>query len=185
MSTRGNVVFASHWYMKENNIESQDIDENTRILEGIIETGYKVYIHSDMYPSGALKMLQKYLKLDGAKHRAYDTSYLSAWFIGFKCMHMIPYTRAMFAEPRVDIDSVRKCYGNMEKSRDFFGVGLEHECSDDADFNYIITPNIKGESYYNNDNSFDIHIFDGLWKHICTVGSENSLQMYEHMDWWY
>ena len=187
MSTRGNVLFASNFYMNDNNIKTEDIENNTRILEGVIENAFKIYVHSDMYPSGALRMLTKYLRLDGAKRRAHDTSYLAAWFVGFKCMHMIPYTRAFFSDERIEPNKIRKTYGNMEKSKDFFGVGLLKECASDADYNYIIVPKLEEENrnYYNYQNSCDILIFDWNFKHLATINSEDNLETFKEENWWH
>lgn len=189
MSTRGNILFVNHFWLEENDINKTDIIENTRCLEGAIENSYKVYVHSDMYPSGALEDLQEFLQLNGAKHRATDTSYLSAWFVGWKCLDMSKWTRR-FANRDFD---PQKCKNpslkNFKESEDFFGIGLLQEPSDWASYSYIVVPKIvvKDNIYQHNENSFDILIYDGGYfkKYLSSVNSEDPLWWFENEDWWY
>lgn len=189
MSTRGNVVFLNYWTieeMKENNktIDFENLTENSEEMKNC----YEIYIHSDMYPSGALPDLQEFLKMKGARHRGTDTSYLSAWFIAYSCMNQIPYTLAMtdFDKYR-DTSKTRKCFGNMKKSRDWFGVGLQNELSDWAEYTYVIVPNIaeKGHRYDYKNTSFDIYIYYGaLDEYVSVINSKTNLKTLEDKDWW-
>ena len=124
MSTRGNILFVDNFWLKDSGITEEDIINNSRYLEGAIENSYKIYVHSDMYPSGAIDDLQEFLRLDGAKHRATDSSYLSAWFVGWKCLDMSRWTRS-FSDRDFDAQKNRNpSLKNFKESRDFFGIGL-------------------------------------------------------------
>ncbi len=189
MSTRGNILFVNHFWLEKNEITVKDIINNNRCLTGAIENSYIIYVHSDMYPSGALDDLQTFLQLHGAKHRATDTSYLSAWFVGWKCLDMSRWTRR-FADRNFD---AQKCKNpslkNFKESEDFFGIGLLKEPSDWASYSYIVLPKItvKDGIYQYNENSFDILIYDDgcFKKYLGSVNSEDILQTYEDADWWY
>jgi len=202
MSTRGNVVFVSRWTIEE--LEKYFVIDYPKALttkgeeSEVLKNCYKIYIHSDMYPSGALPDLQEFLQMTGAKHRAQDTSYLSAWFVGWKCMDMLPYTRRMEDGKSHYQECTNPSLEDMKKSDDFFGVGLLNELSDWADYTYVIVPNTEEahkkaetechKNYYRctDENSFDIYIFSGaLDKFLAKVNSEDNLGIYEDEDWWY
>ena len=72
MSTRGNVVFL------EEPLANMDYISNEAFCNHPT-----IYVHSDMYPSGALPRIDEFLQTKGAKHRGYDHSYISAWFVTF------------------------------------------------------------------------------------------------------
>ena len=185
MSTRGNVVFASQYFIEENQMEGMNF-HFIKANDELIKNSYCIYVHSDMYPSGALKDLQEFLNLDGAKHRATDTSYLSAWFVGWKCLDMSKWTRRMN-----DRDfNVDKCKNpslkNFKESKDFFGIGLLNEPSDWASYSYLIVPEIRGDYHHYEKNSFNIYIYDGCFdKYVAKVNSEDILDFFENEDWWY
>ena len=189
MSTRGNIVFVDHWYLEKNEISVDDIINNKRCLTGALENSYKIYVHSDMYPSGAIDDLQTFLKLDGAKHRATDTSYLSAWFVGWKCLDMSKWTRR-FSDRNFEPNNCKNpSLKNFKESQDFFGIGLLHELSDWASYSYIIVPNIsiENEKYQFDKNSFDILIYDGykFSDFLGKINSEDPVCGFENKDWWY
>ena len=72
MSTRGTVVFLEKPLENMNRINDSDFSNYPTI-----------YVHSDMYPSGALPRIDEFLQTKGAKHRGFDSSYISAWFVTF------------------------------------------------------------------------------------------------------
>lgn len=189
MSTRGNIIFVNYWYLEENEISVDDIINNKRCLTGALENSYKIYVHSDMYPSGALNDLQEFLQLDGAKHRATDTSYLSAWFVGWKCLNMSKWTRSYADRDFEPHKCKNPSLKNFKESKDFFGIGLLHELSDWASYSYIIVPNIpiKNERYQFDEHSFDILIYDGykFSDFLGKVNSEDLLEYFENEAWWY
>lgn len=67
MSTRGTVIFCEKEFGSIRNLNNNQ----------------SIYIHHDMYPNGFLPRIREFLSIKGAKNRAYDSSYLSAWFVGF------------------------------------------------------------------------------------------------------
>ena len=190
MSTRGNIIFANYWTLDEHNITTENIISNPKHLAPqITKESYKVYVHSDMYPSRALKDLQEFLNLEGAKHRATDTSYLSAWFVGWKCLDMSKWTRR-YNDRNFDVDKCKNpSLKNFKESRDFFGIGLLNELSDWASYTYMVIPKIKTENerYNYDEHSFDILIFDGgdFNYYLGKINSKDSLTNYENENWWY
>ena len=188
ISTRGNVLFVNHFWLEDSGITEEDIINNSRYLEGAIENSYKIYVHSDMYPSGAIDDLQEFLRLDGAKHRATDSSYLSAWFVGWKCLDMSRWTRS-FSDRDFDAQKNRNpSLKNFKESRDFFGIGLLQEISDWASYSYLIIPNIIEENgmYQFDENSFDILIYDSDFrKFLGLINSEDGLEYIQDEEWWY
>lgn len=72
MSTRGNVVFLEEPLENMNYISNETFCNHPTI-----------YIHSDMYPEGALPRIDEFLQTKGAKRRGFDYSYISAWFVTF------------------------------------------------------------------------------------------------------
>lgn len=189
MSTRGNVVFASRYYIEEKNLSETNF---MRIKSGnnrLIKNSYKIYVHSDMYPSGAMKDLQAFLRMPGAKRRASDTSYLSAWFVGWKCLDMVPYTRRMGDSDFKYEECTNPSLEDMKASRDFFGIGLLQETSDWASYSYLIVPKLTetGNYYLDSEqNSFDIYIFEGDFERFLhVINSEDDISKYEDKGWWY
>ena len=189
MSTRGNILFVDHFWLQENEITIDDIVNNSRCLEGAIENSFKIYVHSDMYPSGALDDLQQFLRLKGAKHRATDTSYLSAWFVGWKCLDMSIWTRRYADDNFVPEKCKNPSLKNFKESEDFFGIGLLHEPTEWANYSYIVIPNIPNtkDVYKYDEHSFDILIYDGYtFKNLLgIVNSEDNIDEYTNEDWWY
>lgn len=72
MSTRGNVVFL------EEPLANMDYISNEAFCNHPT-----IYVHSDMYPSGALPRIDEFLQTKGARHRGCDHNYISAWFVTF------------------------------------------------------------------------------------------------------
>lgn len=185
MSTRGNVVFASQYFIEENQMEGMDF-HFIKANDELIKNSYCIYVHSDMYPSGALKDLQEFLNLDGAKHRATDTSYLSAWFVGWKCLDMSKWTRRM-NDRDFDVDKCKNpSLKNFKESKDFFGIGLLNEPSDWASYSYLVVPEIRGDYHNYEKNSFNIYIYSGDFeKYLAKINSKDILDFFENEDWWY
>lgn len=184
MSTRGNIIFANQYFIEENEMEGMDFHFIKKDDE-LIKNSYCIYIHSDMYPSGALEDLQAFLQLDGAKHRAHDTSYLSAWFVGWKCLDMSKWTRR-WNDRNFDVDKCKNpSLKNFKESRDFFGIGLLHEPSEWVSYSYLVIPELSTKLNFK-ENSFNIYIYDGtLDKYLGKVNSEDILEFFENEDWWY
>lgn len=185
MSTRGNVVFIDDYVTKERQLHDNLI--NLNLLDVLRTANYhSIYVHSDMYPSGALTDLQEFLQLNGAKARASDTSYLSAWFVGWKCLDMSKWTRRMNDENFKPEKCKNPSLKNLKESRDFFGIGLQNEINDWCSYTYVILAHSKNhlERY---DSTFDIYIYEGndYKKPIAVVGSEDPLWWYENEQWWY
>ena len=72
MSTRGTVIFLDEKLSNMNKLNPSKMEQYTSI-----------YVHADMYPSGALPRIMDFLEIEGAKNRAFDYSYLGAWFVAF------------------------------------------------------------------------------------------------------
>ena len=194
MSTRGNIVFANRYYIKEKELTEDDF-KKVKPKSWFVKKSHNIYVHSDMYPTGALSDLFEFLKMDGAKHRAGDESYLSAYFTGFKVMNMLKWTRRM-SDRNFD---VQKCTNpgldDMKASTDFFGIGLLNELSDWANYSYLIVPKLISEHYINHrcyqENSFDIYIYEGNFsKFVLKVNTEEDSveeleEVYKKEDWWY
>lgn len=72
MSTRGTVIFLE-----------EPLENMNRISDSEFNNYPTIYVHSDMYPSGALPRIDEFLQTKGAKSRGCDSSYISAWFVAF------------------------------------------------------------------------------------------------------
>ena len=187
MSTRGNVIFLNNWYIEDENV-GEEYFSNLSMNSEILKRSHHIYVHSDMYPSGAIADLQEFLRMDGAKHRATDTSYLSAWFVGWKCLDMSKWTRR-FGDRDFKVENCKNpSLKNFKESKDFFGIGLQREPSDWVSFSYAIAPvvSIVDDKYSYDKNSFDIYIYDGcLEKFLGKVNSETNIDKCIKADWWY
>lgn len=185
MSTRGNVIFISKWYMNENELDENDF-KNLTIDCDTIKESYKIYVHSDMYPSGALPDLFEFLNMQGAKHRCGDTAYLSGYFCAYQAFRMLPYTRAMGNDDFNPQDCTNPSFEDMKQSRDWFGFGIIKEPSEWVDYSYVIVP--KNMDYYTkvDESNFDIYIYDGgLDKFICKINTNDDLESFKNEKWWY
>lgn len=158
MSTRGNYVFCDvplkvdkdlNYVRDEDGSFILDIDELNQLEKTIdddllsVKYGQKVYVHSDNYPSGAIPPLLEFLNTDGAKNRVNDDSYLAAWFVTYKCLEMLPFTRSIGDKDFNRKDCINPSYEDLVKSNDFFGVGLETNLSSWCDYTYVICPELK------------------------------------------
>ena len=65
MSTRGTVIFLDEKLSNMKKLNPTKMEQFTSI-----------YVHADMYPSGALPRIIEFLEIEGAKNRAYDYPYL-------------------------------------------------------------------------------------------------------------
>ena len=188
MSTRGNVVFANNWYIEDKELTVKDFI-NVRPKSWFIKKSYSIYVHSDMYPSGALPDLQEFLQMNGAKHRATDPSYLSAWFCAYQAFRMLPFTRSMTDRDFDYKNCKNPSYEDMKKSDDWFGFGiLQNGLSDWAEYSYLIVPKIeiKGQRYDRENSSFDIYIYDGCFnKFLGMMNTESDIDDYKEASWWY
>ena len=72
MSTRGTVIFLDEKLSNMDKLDPSKMEQYTSI-----------YVHADMYPSGALPRIMDFLEIEGAKNRAFDYPYLGAWFVAF------------------------------------------------------------------------------------------------------
>ena len=80
MSTSGTVVFLD-----------KKLENMKKLDEKNMENYMSVYIHSDMYPSGALPRIMSFLEIEASKRRCYDYSYISAWFVAFIANDLTTY----------------------------------------------------------------------------------------------
>lgn len=91
MSTRGNVAFLEYELDNMNQLSSENFADYPTI-----------YIHSDMYPEGALPMILDFVETKGAAQRSFDPAYLSAWFVAFVVNRKIRYVRNKYEESAED-----------------------------------------------------------------------------------
>ena len=181
MSTRGNILFLNNYYLENEGIKKKDIKKINKWSD-ILNNGHQIYVHSDMYPSGALPMLQEYLQTDGAKNRAFDSSYLSAWFVVFKGLKMLPYTVGMTTDKNFT-EITNPSMKNFKESKDYFGIGLMTGPAYDSDYSYVVAP--LGEKYKTDKNSFDIYVFEGVYDNfVCRLNSEDNLNDFLDKKWW-
>lgn len=203
MSTRGNFVFCRA-PIKE--IEGSkplrfayDVEAIDELKKGIsnetslVKDGYKIYIHSDNYPSYAIPNLIDFLKIEGARRRAEDTSYLSAWFVAYYAANeLLPFN---LPKPEgVSFEEYGKWYFEYEpkgedikKVTDFGGIGLEHELDDWADYTYVIVPDISlnvstGTSWKR--DGFWIYIYDGGFNFVDVIHRDDDLEELKLREWW-
>lgn len=186
MSTRGNVVFLDDYVVKERQLH--DNLKNLKLYHVLRYANYhNIYVHSDMYPSGALYDLQEYLQLDGAKARATHTDYLAAWFVGWKCLDMSKWTRRMGNRDFQVENCKNPSLKNLKESKDFFGIGLQCELNDWCNYTYVILAHQPEEHSKKYESNFDIYIYEGdSYEYpIAIVNSEDDLTQYEEETWWY
>lgn len=175
MSTRGNVIFLNNYlFKKQYELSEKDISKIFSYeYKELIDKSHCIYIHSDMYPEGALNELQDFLTMDASKYRAGDTSYLSAWFVGFKCMKLIPFARAISSRKRLEYTKIPKTFNEMKKTKDFLGIGLTNGPDDWNDYQYIVIPNEIDRYKNESKNSFDIYVFAGFQRYVGKFNTEN------------
>lgn len=198
MSTRGNYVFIDSPYKKDKEGKwVQDPEQIVELKKGIsnenplIKTGFKVYIHSDNYPDYAIPNLFKFLNCGGAKERADDPSYLSAWFIAHHAVNNIL---------KYDIEKPedwswkqrREFYNSYEpkgedifNTRDFTGIGLENCISDWANYTYVILNDVYIEdNTWIRSHGFRIFIFDYDFSFIDEIHTTDDIEELKQRDWW-
>lgn len=110
MATRGNVIF-----LEQEEYDLKELDEYPT-----------VYIHYDMYEEHFIPIIRKFLNLNGAIARKFDSSYIMAWFIKFY------------------IDEI-KDVENIEELNDFSGIGVDNSINDWSEYVYVIIPNRNEE----------------------------------------
>lgn len=158
MGTRGNIVFAGNAFYNHNELNFEEIKENPKFLDDC----YKIYVHYDMYPSVAIMELQGFLRMKEAKDRAFDPSYLSAWFIQYKC------------------NLLKSFWEKYDYEVTFTGIGLLNELDPWADFTYLIIPKRA-----NAEVSFTIFIYDSRLNLLGNISSEDDISIIEDEEWYY
>ena len=160
MATRHNVIFNGDNEIKFN--------KSGKLNKKCIKHSPKVYVHWDGYPlggfdeetesvyGGALSIFKEFLNTDGARARAHDLEYLSAYYIGWKIAHDFNYT-------------------NLKSLDDFRGIGIETELSDWADYNYVIQKEMTSHDTW----KFVINVLDYNLKLIKKVENINDLESYK------
>lgn len=168
MSTRGNYVFVDYPIKEtENGDWVRAPEQIVELKKGIsndneiIKRGFKIYVHWDNYPSGALPRLFQFLKLKGAEGRAYDPSYLSAWFVTYNCCLNNDWELKPF---------------DLENHHSFTGIGLENNLNDWCDYTYVILYDSQG---------FRIFIYDWEFNFIDEVHTTDDLEELKNEEWWY
>lgn len=176
MSTRGNVIFLNSYLLKEEyELSEEDISKIFSYeYKELIDKSPCIYIHSDMYPEDALRDLQEFLTMDASKYRAEDTSYLSAWFVAFKCMNLIPFARVISERKRLDYTKIPKTFDEMKKTKDFIGIGLVNGPDDWNDYQYIVIPKEIDRYIHESENSFDIYVFAGFRRCVGKFNTEEN-----------
>lgn len=197
MSTRGNYVFIDYPVKEENGNWVKDPEQIVELKKGIsdetplIKGGHKVYIHFDNYPSYALPNLFEFLNCDGAKSRANDPSYLSAWFIAHHAVNRC----LKYGVKKPEFKNWRErseWYGNYEpkgedilNTDDFTGIGLENRLSDWANYTYVILNDVYIENNTHiKSHGFRIFIFDYQFNFIDEIHSTDDLEELKEAEWW-
>ena len=203
MSTRGNYVFVDYPYKKEiiDGKEQwvKDPEQIVELKKGIsnetplIKDGYKIYVHSDNYPSYALPKLFEFLNYGGAIARGNDPSYLGAWFIADRCVNDILKYRVAFCNDDLNFNdgSYRKFIEgyipegkDIKEIDDFVGIGLLNGLSGWANYTYVIVPDTHLEGAIIKVDGFRIFIFDYEFNFIDEIHSTDDLTELEKEDWW-
>lgn len=179
MSTRANVLFIDHF--SRGGLKT--ILENGEILGGMecIQDAPNVYVHSDMYPSGAIPMLHKFLNLDGADARGSDAEYLSAWYVAYMITNNICYNLPYESDRGEDFYTKSRGRDDIEACRDFTGVGISKCIHGDVSYIYLVeykTGTQIAVPY------FEIHVFDGNGRYIDTVNTIDKVEKFEDKGWW-
>lgn len=197
MSTRGNYVFCR--YPRKEDKEGNWVKDPAQIVElkkgisdetPLIQNGYKIYVHSDNYPSYALPNLIEFLNCGGAKARANDVSYLSAWFIAYHATNRLLRYNVEIPEAKnwKERSEFRRNYvakgEDILNTNDFTGIGLENVLSDWANYTYVIIPDTYIEGAFIKANGFRIFIFDYEFNFIDEVHSTDDLKEIEQLEWW-
>lgn len=204
MSTRGNYVFIDaplkvdddlNFIKDEDGKWVVDVEELRQLEDTIdddlisIKYGQKVYVHSDNYPSGAIPPLLEFLNTNGAKNRVNDDSYLAAWFVTYKCLEMLPYTRSFYDRDFKPEDCINPSYNDLVNSNDFFGVGLLTGLSYWADYTYVICPELKSLDSPETTGKSVIYVYnvsygDKKCKFLGKFVSDVDIEELKEAEWW-
>lgn len=200
MSTRGNYVFISVPLVVDNNLNYVldetgsfvlDVNELQQLEESIddsllsIKRGQKIYVHSDNYPSNAVPSLLEFLNTDGAKSRANQHSYLGAWFVTFKCLKMLPFTRAISDRDFNREECVNPSYDDLINSKDLYGVGLETSLTGGADYTYLVCPELKSLDSSETTGKLVIYVYDWNLNFIDKFTSDIDVAELEVKGWYH
>lgn len=200
MSTRGNYVFIEYPYKQDENGKwVKDPSQIVELKKGIsdetpvIKDGYKVYIHSDSYPSYALPNLFEFLNFDASIARGDDSSYLSAWFVANQAVNDILKYRVAFSRDDLSfrdgsyekfINEYAPQGKDISAINDFTGIGLLNALSDWANYTYVILADTSIENSFIHTNGFRIFIFDYEFNFIDEIHSTDDLEELKLLDWW-
>ena len=187
MSTRANVLFLDNWNKDDfDEFKYKTIDENAKC----IKEARNIYIHSDMYPSGAIPVLHEFLNLNGAKARGNDSEYLSAWYVAWNVNNQIKYCMDVPYEEWKSEEFRNQKRGNddIKQCRDFRGIGISNCIHGDVSYVYVVDYVEKG--YFENEESyFDIYIYKydydiEAFRHLAIVDTRDSLDELKKNWWW-
>lgn len=188
MSTRGNYIFTTIPKVEVDGEWLTDVDAIKNLTveisndDEIVKNGYKVYVHSDNYPSYALPNLFDFLNSGGAKARSNDPSYLSAWFVAYHATNnLLKYNvekpeNQSFDEWKEFIRNYESKGDDILNTHDFTGIGLENNLSDWADYTYLIIPGTN--------DAFRIFIYDYKFGYVTDVYTAENLKELEKESWW-
>ena len=188
MSTRGNYIFTTIPKVEVDGEWLTDVDAIKNLTveisndDEIVKNGYKVYVHSDNYPSYALPNLFDFLNSGGAKARSNDPSYLSAWFVAYHATNnLLKYNvekpeNQSFDEWKEFIRNYESKGDDILNTHDFTGIGLENNLSDWADYTYLIIPG--------SNDTFRIFIYGYKFNYITDVYTAENLKELEKESWW-
>lgn len=200
MATRANYVFIDYPYKKDENGKwVKDPAQIVELKKGIsnetplIKDGYKVYIHSDGYPSYTLPKLFDFLNYPASISRGNDPSYLTAWFVADRAVNDILKYRVAFNREDISIldDSYRDFIKNYESRGkdigeidDYTGIGLLNGLADWTNYTYVIVPDTHLEGAIIKVDGFRIFVFDYEFNFIDEVHSADDLKEIEQLEWW-
>lgn len=200
MSTRGNYVFVDYPYKKDKDGKwVKDPSQIVELKKGIsnetplIQKGYKVYVHSDNYPSYALPELFKFLNYPASISRGNDPSYLGAWFVADKAVNDILKYRVAFSREDISIfdKSYKEFIENYEPQGkdigeidDYTGIGLLNGLAGWATYTYVIVPDTHLEGAIIKVDGFRIFIFDSKFNFIDEIHSTDDLTELKKEEWW-
>lgn len=188
MSTRGNYIFTKfpkvnvdgEWVTDPDSIKNLTVELSNE--DKFVKEGHIVYVHSDNYPSYALPNLFKFLNSDGAKSRANDTSYLSAWFVAYHAANnLLRYnvkkpSDLKYSELHEFYNSYVPKGEDILNTGDFTGIGLANELYTGADYTYVIVPG--------GNNTFRIFIYNYDFDYITDVFTAENLELLAAENWW-
>ena len=135
MSTNANIIFASNYFKKDEDYLDKFVDQE----HDYVANGHQIYVHFDGYPENILNILNNFFKLEGAKKRREDPSYLSAWFVTYYCMS---YKLKYLQDFLIDNNYVNYFNPNLDdlyNANDFSGIGLHNGEYDDTHYTYVVT----------------------------------------------